>query len=76
MTLTELEAALAADGFTPGRPDEIIAQADEQFVQQASCPNCQHQGMEYHGYLDRTRYPHDGYRSVAVCPSCDEAVEF
>jgi hypothetical protein len=54
-------------------PSEDAQQFDGLIVQNATCPQCKHQGLEFVPY---TRAFPKSYRAFAVCPECGYTFEF
>jgi hypothetical protein len=74
-TAEALARQFAAEGFTPGQPAGLTAEAlavDRQIARQARCPRCRRRGMQVQTY-------HDGagrYRVLLSCAVCGAAEEF
>ncbi len=73
----DLDAQLRLDGYRPGRPAAFIAADDQLLCTLQACRRCRTTGLDYRPYLrpgDDGARP--GYRMLAACRECGEAVEF
>lgn len=67
MKYEDIEAQMNEEGYEFGALNTI----DIQVCTDTSCSECGHKGLKYAGFKK------DGsYRAFAICPKCDEAIEF
>jgi len=67
MKYDEVEQQMAYEQYEFGGLNSI----DIQVCAESTCEECGHKGLKYAGFKKG-----NSYRAWAVCPSCDEAVEF
>lgn len=73
-TATALQKQFTRDGYHPGPPPDLsadAAQVDAEVCSTAACDQCGHDGLNC-----RTFHRGKSYRAIAVCPQCGAAAEF
>ena len=77
MTFPDVETALQARGFVPGRPRRrglIDGPAlDAQIAADSVCEACGHRTLDFYAYVDSQQH---SAAAVARCPQCDAAFDF
>ena len=77
-TFVDLDRRLRAEGFERRAPSGEVAAQDEGICIMLACRSCRRAGLAYRPYVTAgvgcpTR---GGYRPVAACDNCGQALEF
>ena len=84
MKYDEMTAQLISDGYYKGSiahgPNALIdgTSVDREVANEAECPACGHQGMEYEQWTcdEQRNGEWSNFHSLAVCPQCKETLDF